>query len=157
MAQIARTGAERPPETAATAASNVAELCKRTADQGAAVAREAADRVEDAAHSGARTVQRMDGAIGEAKLAVAQQSAEGTATLGRVFVDLANEQIRHNLEALNALTGAVDWDRVFQIQGEYLHVSLERTVRLIQRCLEVSQATMTSAASAAQRQAKKAA
>jgi hypothetical protein len=51
----------------------------------------------------------------------------------------------------------VDWDRVFQIQSEYLRASLGRTARLTQSYLEVSQAVMTSAASAAQRQAKKAA
>ena len=52
---------------------------------------------------------------------------------------------------------AVDWDRVFQIQGEYLRVSLERTMQLTQRYLEVSQAVVTQAASVARREAKKAA
>ena len=47
--------------------------------------------------------------------------------------------------------------RCSQIQSAYLRASLERTAQLTRRYLEVSQAVMTSAASTAQRQAKKAA
>ena len=95
-----------------------------------------------------------------------QLSAAGTTELGRMVVELASEQARQNLETLKALTGAVDWNRfakavdwqqVLQIQSAYLRASLERTARLTQRYLEVSQMVMTSAASAAQREAKKAA
>ena len=66
----------------------------------------------------------MASAVGEA-----QPSAKGTTGFGRVLIDLANEQARDNLATLKALTGTVDWDRVakavdwdqvFQIQGEYL-------------------------------------
>ncbi len=152
MAQIAKIEAKKAPDTAKNAAVNVTELRQRAADQGADIIHEAAERAEDAAHRGARTLQRMAGAVGEA-----QSSAKGTIGFGREFIDLANEQTRYNLAMLKALTGTVDWDRVFQIQGEHLRASLERTARLTQRYLELSQAVMTSAASAAQRQAKKAA
>ena len=83
-----------------------------------------------------------------------------------MFVELASEQTRQNFEMLKALTGAVDWNRfakavdweqVLQIQSAYLRASLERSAQLTRRYLEVSQAVMTSAASATQRQAKKAA
>ncbi len=57
----------------------------------------------------------------------------------------------------NEVARAVDWDRVFRIQAEYLRASLERTAQLTRRYLEVSQAMTNSAVSAAQRQAKKAA
>jgi hypothetical protein len=43
----------------------------------------------------------------------------------------------------------------FQIQSEYLRVSLERAGQLTQRYLEVSQAVVTTAASVARREAKK--
>ncbi len=97
---------------------------------------------------------------------MARRSAEGTAELGRAVLDLVEQQTRHNLETLDALTGAVDWDRVakavdwdhvFHIQGEYLRVSLERAAQLTRRYLEVSQAVVTAAASTAKREAKKAA
>jgi len=81
-------------------------------------------------------------------------------------VDLTVEQTRQNLETLSALTGtidwdqvakAVDWDRLIQIQSEYLRVSLERTAQLTQRYLEVSQTVLNATASAAKEQARKAA
>ena len=83
-----------------------------------------------------------------------------------MFVELASEQARQNVETLKALSGAVDWNRfakavdwqqVLEIQSAYLRASLERAAQLTRRYLEVSQAVMTSAASTAQRQAKKAA
>jgi hypothetical protein len=158
MAQIAKTEAKKAPDTAKNAAVYVTELRQRAADQGADVVHEAAERAEDVAHRGARTLQRIAGAVGEA-----QPSAEGMTVFGRGFIDLANEQTRHNLATLKALTGTVDWDRVakavdwdqvFQIQGEHLRASLERTARLTQRYLELGQAVTTSAASAARRQAR---
>jgi hypothetical protein len=161
MAQIAKTEAKKAPDTAKGGTVTVTELRQRAADQGADVVHEAAERAEGMAHRGARTLQTMAGAVGEA-----QSSAKGTIGFGREFIDLANEQTRYNLATLKALTGtvnwgraakAVEWDQVFQIQGEYLRASLERTARLTQRYLELGQAVMTSAASAAQRQAKKAA
>jgi hypothetical protein len=157
MAQIARTEAKKAFDTAKHATINVTELRQRAADQGADVVQQAAERAEDAAHPGARTLQRMAGAASEA-----QPSAEGTTVFGRGFIDLANEQARDNLATLKALTGtvdwgraakAVDWDQVFQIQGAYLRASLERTARLTRRCLELGQAAATSAVSA-QRQAR---
>jgi hypothetical protein len=77
-----------------------------------------------------------------------------------------NEQTRHNLATLEALTGtvawdrvtkAVDWDQVLQIQGEYLRASLERATQLTRRYFEVVQAVTSAAAKAARRQAKRAA
>jgi len=168
MAQIAKTGAEKASSapTAKPEAGNVAELRQRAADQTAEVARGTAERAADAARHGAETVQRAAGAAGEAQRELAQLSTAGTTELGRMFVELAGEQARQNLETLQALSGAVDWNRfakvvdwqqVLEIQGAYLRASLERTAQLTQRYLEVRRAVMASAASAAQRQAKKAA
>jgi phasin protein len=158
MAQIARIGADKATDTTRNATDNIAELRKRTADQASDSARKAAERTE----AMAQTVQRTAGALGEAQ----SQVAEGTTKLTRGFVDLANEQTRHNLATLKALTGtidwdrvakAVDWDQVFQIQGEYLRASLERATQLTRRYFEVVQAATSAAADAAKRQAKKAA
>jgi hypothetical protein len=105
-------------------------------------------------------------AAAEREREAASRSAEGTAELGQALVDLVGQQTRQNLETLKALNEAiawdqvakaVDWDRVFQIQGEYLRVSLERAARLTQRYLEFSQAVVTQVASVAQRETKKAA
>lgn len=168
MAQIAKTGAEKAPTAspAKPATDNVAELRQRAVDQAAEVTRGTAERVENTARHGAETFQRAAGAAGEAQRELMQLSAAGTNELGRMFVELASEQTRQNFETLQALSGAVDWnrfakavdwDQVRQIQSAYLRASVERSARLTQRYLEVSQAVMTSAASATQRQAKKAA
>jgi hypothetical protein len=162
MAQIARTGADKATDTTRNATNNIAELRKRTADQASDSAPKAVERTE----AMAQTVQRTAGALEKAQSQVAHQAAEGTTKLSRGFVDLMNEQTRHNLATLKALTGtvawdrvtkAVDWDQVFQIQGEYLRASLERATQFTQRYFEVVQAVTSAAADAARRQAKKAA
>jgi len=88
---------------------------------------------------------------------VVQRATEGMAEVGRALMDLLHEQTRHNLETLTALIGtvdwnraaeAVDWDQVFQIQGEFLRASVERSARLTQRCLEATQVMMAAAATA---------
>ena len=155
MAQIAKTGAGKATGTAKDATDNVAELRQRAVDQ-------TAERAADAARHGAETVQRAAGAAREAQRELTQLSTAGTNELGRMFVELASEQARQNVETLRALSRAVDWNwfikavdwqQVLEIQSAYL----ERAAQLTRRYVEVSQAVMTSAASAAQHQAKKAA
>ena len=67
------------------------------------------------------------------------------------------EQARSNAEAFEALTRAVDWDRVSRIQGELLRASVERAVQFTRRYFEVVQAVAASVASATKEQARKAA
>ena len=162
MAQITKPAAEK----AADDVKDATEQGKRTVDQATEVTREATDRAVDAARQGLHVVERTVDAAAEMERAVVRRSVEGTAELGRAFVDLMGQQTRQNLETLKALSEAVDWDqvakaidwdRVLHIQGEYLRVSLERAGQLTQRYLEVSQAVVTQAASVARREAKKAA
>ena len=86
-----------------------------------------------------------------------REAAEGTTELGRALTDLVQEQIRHNFETWTALAGAADWEQVFQIQREFLRVSLERAAQLTQRCLEAARGGMIAAASATLNQARNAA
>jgi hypothetical protein len=148
MAQTARTEADK-------ATDNVAELGKRAADKGADVAREAIDRTEGAARRGLEAAQRTAGAALEVERAVARRSAEGAAELGQAFAELVKEQARGNAEAFEALTRAVDWDRVSRIQGELLRASVERAVQFTRRYLEVVQAVTASVASTTEEQARK--
>jgi hypothetical protein len=176
MAQTAKPEAERAADTAKNAADKLAEQGRRAADQAAGVTREAADqaaeatreaaeRAGDVARHGLHVVQRTTDALGGVQREVAQRSAEHAAELGRVFVDLLQEQTQHNLKTFAALTGAVDWDqaakavdwdRVARIQGEYLRVSVERTAQLVRRYLEAGQAVADTTANAADKQARKA-
>jgi competence protein ComEA len=158
--------AKEGEQSAKEISQKTAELGKRTAHQAAEVTREAADKTEEAARRGVHVIQRTAGVASEVQREVAHRSADATAELGRVFVDLLKEQTEYNLKALSAFASAVDWDqvakavdwgRVVQIQSEYLQVSLERGAQLTQRYLEVSQAVMNAAVASAQREAKKAA
>jgi hypothetical protein len=153
MAQTAKTGADAAADNAKHATENVAEIGKRAAG----VAQETAERAEGNMREGAQLVRRTTEAAGEVQRQVAHRSAEGTAELGQVLVDLMNEQTRHNVETFKALTGAVDWDRVVKVQGEFLRVTLERMVQLNQRYLDVFQSVVNAAVTTAKDQARKAA
>jgi hypothetical protein len=150
MAQTARNEAER-------ATDNVAELGKRSTDKGTDVAREAIGRTEGTAHRALETVQQVAGAAFEVERAVARRSAEGATEISQVFAELVKEQARSNVEAFQALTRAVDWDRVSHIQSELLRESVERATEFTRRYFEVVQAVIASAASVTKEQARKAA
>ena len=150
MAQTARNEAEK-------ATDNVAELGKRAADKGVDVAREAIDRTEDTARRGLETARRTAGAALEIERAVTRRSAEGATEVGQAFAELVKEQARSNVEAFQALTRTVDWDRVARIQGELLRASVERAAAFTRRYFEVVQAVVASAASTTGEQARKAA
>jgi hypothetical protein len=158
--------ADQALDNAKDATDTITAQATRTTDQLTDVAREATHRAEDVARHGFQVIERTADAVSEVQREVAHRSAEGAAELGRVLVDLTVAQTRQNVETLKALTEAVDWDevaravdwdRVFQLQSEFLRISLERTAQLTQRYLEVTQTVVTSAASSAQREAKKAA
>ena len=158
MAQSANTETDK----ASAATKEVADAGKRTTEKAADVTRGAAEKAEDVAGRGLQVIH----STGEVQRVVARRTAEGSAEFGQVLVDLMNAQTRHNLDALKAITDAVDWDqvvkavdwqKVVQIQGALVRGSLERTAQLTQRYLEVTQSVLSSAASVTQDQARKAA
>jgi hypothetical protein len=150
MAHTARTDAGK-------ATDNVAELGKRAADTGVDAAREVIGRTEDTARRGVETAQRTAGVALEIERAVARRAAEGTTKIGQAFAELVQEQARHNVAVLRALSRTVDWDGVAQVQGDFVRASVERATAFTRRYLEVVQAVVASAASTTREQARKAA
>jgi hypothetical protein len=146
MAQTARTETDRFVDTAKDATGNGAELGKRTTD-----------KIEDAARSGFRIMERTPGAALEIEHVVARRSAEGATELGQAFTELLNEQARHNIEVFKALKGTVDWDAVVRIQSEFVRSSMEQAALFTLRYFEAVQAVMLSAATATKDEARKAA
>jgi hypothetical protein len=140
---------------AQTARTEAANTAKNATDKAAEVTRETAGRAEDAARRGVHVIQRTAGAASEVQREVAHRSADATADLVQVLVDLINEQTRHNVQIFHALTQTVDWGQAAQLQSEFLRTSLKRTGQFTRRYFEVSQAVMTSALSTAGGQAKK--
>jgi competence ComEA-like helix-hairpin-helix protein len=130
-----------------------ADLASMTAE----ATRAGAEAAASAARGDLEAAQRAIGAVGEVQRAVAQRSTEGMAEVGRALMDLTHEQTTHSLDTLTALTStvdwnratqAVDWDQVFQIQGEFLRASVGRSVQLTRCYIEAIQAVMAAAAPA---------
>ena len=87
----------------------------------------------------------------------AQQSAEGTAELGKLWLELLGEQTRHNLAVATALSKAVDWEEVVRVQSEYMRASIERMNQLNSRYLEIVRTVMAASVRITQNQGKRAA
>jgi hypothetical protein len=143
-------GAERD---ARQTVERTAEATTAAVRSGAKVAREAtetgAQATEAAARSGLQVVERTAGTFGEA-----QRSAEATAELGRLFVELLGEQTRHNLEVATTFGRVANWGEIARLQGEFVRASFERVNRLNGRYLEIVQDVMRATVSAAE-QARK--
>ena len=166
--ETAEEKAERERAKAAQEAERTArETAERTADAAVSTLRSAAKTGRDATKAGAEAassatrsglqlVQQTAGAMGEMQRETARQSAEGTADLGKLWVELLNEQTRHNLAVATALSKAVDWEEVVRAQSEYMRASIERMNQLNSRYLEIVRAVMTTSTSAAQEQTRKA-
>ena len=144
------------------------EPVARTLDATSAAVRGGAAAAQEVHHSGAKVAaeaarsgllmaRRAAGAAGGVQRELAQGSADMTAELGQALVDVVQLQTRHNVETLAALSGAVDWARLCQIQGDFLRTSLERMAGLARRQLELGQAMMTAALEVAQEQDRRAA
>ena len=145
MAQIARTGAARAPNSNENMTDNAAAVRKVATERTAGAVRETAAWAEASVKASTPSLVA----------AVDQKAADGTAKARQTFITLASEQTKDNLETTRALAGAFDWGRVVQIQAEYARASLERSAQLTQRYLEISRSMMASAGSFSQRQARK--
>jgi len=163
--EVGKRTADQVAQVGARTVEQVAEAGRRTADQAGEITRELTDRTGNLIQQSLRVVQGTTDAARALPRDVARQSAEGTAEIGRTLLSLMHEQTRQNLDTMQALATAVDWhravkavdwERVFEIQGEFVRASLDRSAQLTQRYLEVTQAVMTET-SAARQQARKAA
>jgi hypothetical protein len=138
----------RAAEAASSAARGGAEADRRAAEGGARVA-------SATAREGVEVVRRAFGAVAETEREAVGRSVEGAAELGRLWVDLLGEQTRHNVRVAAALSQAVRWDEVAQVQGEFVRAGLERLQELNRRYLEIVRG-MTEAVPAAAERARKA-
>jgi CBS domain-containing protein len=68
---------------------------------------------------------RATGTADEVRREAAGRSAVGTATFGRLLVDLLDEQVRYGLAVAVALAWADAWEGIVRVQGAFFHASLE--------------------------------
>ena len=95
--------------------------------------------------------------MSEVQRETTRQSAEGTAELGKLWLEMLGEQTRHNLAVAAALSKAVDWEEVVRVQGEYMRSSMERMSQLNSRYLEIVRTVMAASVPATQEQDRRAA
>jgi competence protein ComEA len=144
-------------ETAERTADAAASTLRSTVEIGRSAAKAGSEAASSAAQGGLQLVQRTAGAMTKVQRETAQQSAEGTAELGKLWLELLGEQTRHNLVVATTLSKAVDWEEMVRVQSEYLRASIERMNQLNSRYLEIVRSMMTAAALTAEGEAKKAA
>jgi hypothetical protein len=101
------------------------------------VAMHATDRGADAARQSMQVAQRTATAIGERQQESVRQSAKDATELSQLFVQLFNEQARHNLQFVTAVAKA---------QGDFVRGSFERMSQLSGRYREIIQAGMKAMA-----------
>ncbi len=157
---------DKAAEAGKRTVEQVAETGKRASGQAAEATRAAVDQTAGLARQGLQVVQRATGSAGELQREMARQSTEGASELGRMLLSIGHEQSQQNAEMLRKLVAtvdwnqvmrAVDWEQIFELQGEFLRSSLERTARLTQRYMELTQALMSATTSAAQTRMREAA
>ena len=73
-----------------------------------------------AAKGGLELVQQTTGAMGGVQREIARQSVEGMAELGKLFANLLDEQLQHNVRVAMTLSRAmnVNWDEIVRAQSE---------------------------------------
>jgi hypothetical protein len=141
-----RDSKQAPERTAETARSVV----HGGAEAAPASVRTSVQVVPRAARRGLPMVQRAADTTGEVQPAMVHQLAASTSALGQILLDMVKEQNRHNLETLTALTRAVRWDEILQVQSAFPRVSLERMAEVGRCYAEITQAVLTSASKAGQ-------
>jgi competence protein ComEA len=156
-AKAAQEAERTARETAERTADAAASTLRSTVETGREAAKAGAEAASSTAQGGLQLVQRTAGAVSEVQREAARPSAEGTAELGKLWMELLNEQTRHNLAVAAALGKAVNWEEMVRAQSEYLRASFERMNQLNSRYLEIVRSMMTAAASTAKDEAKKAA
>jgi competence ComEA-like helix-hairpin-helix protein len=155
--RAAQESAHAARETAERATETVAATARRSAEAGREVTAAGAETASAAARGGLQLVQRLAGGVGEVQRETARQSTESVAEIGKLWVELLNEQTRHNLQLAATLGRAVNWDELFQLQGEFVRASFERLNQLNSRYLEVVQTMTRATTAAAERQRRDAA
>ncbi len=156
MAQSTKP-AEKAADTAKDVADKATEQGKHAMDQASEIGQETAERAEGGMRRGLQVVDRVTDAAVDLQRTVAERASGGATELGQSLTDLLKEQTRHNVEMWTTLLKTVDWNRVAQLQSEYLQASLTRAAKLTQHYFDVSQSVLVAANTTAQRQAKKAA
>lgn len=164
MAQTARNETAKPDEQAKERARETTDHLTRIGQEGTRVAKEVTEDAVDAGSKILDTTRKETGRAAEATSKAAKevtsrsvetlrQSTEtagkaagdalsGQGELMRVLVEIASEQLRHNLETARRFAAARDWTEASQLQHQYVVDSLDRFSAGMERCFELTRDLM---------------
>ncbi|MEK0084539.1 phasin family protein [Benzoatithermus flavus] len=132
MAQIANRDAERNEANRAT------DAAKEAADRTANLAKEATSRTTDVARDAAERI----GDAGRRMLAGSSEAADTAlrieSDLARLWLELTNQQLRHNAETLQRLVAVRDWREAIEIQSAFVQETLSRLADGLSRQLDLT-------------------
>lgn len=138
MSQTARTEISKVSDqskasgnSAADAAHLVADSAKRTTREVAAMTSEAADRHASKATDVAEQVA-------EASRTTLETANRGGVTLAAFWLQVMQEQTKHNVEAMQSLAEARDWQEKLNIQTSFFSGSLSRLQDVFARYMELA-------------------
>lgn len=154
---VANAGAEG----AKTVANATAQTAKTAADVGAEATRRVAERTAEvtsiSARGGVEAAQRLVGVAADAEKRLAHRSNEVATDLGRLAVNMMNEQLQANVETLQALARAKTWREALEVQNDYVRGNIERATQGASRYVEAVTRLVAGAAKIGRDEVKKAA
>ena len=136
----AASAAEAVAEQESRAVERTAEVISAVAHRGAEAAGRAAERTAEVAlavvRGGVEAAERATGGLAEAEKAATARSGEAVGDLSRLVAELVSEQVRANVEALQALGRARTWPEVLEAHAAFFRGNLERMTDGTGRYLE---------------------
>lgn len=134
----ARQSAEKAADATTSVAQASTEGARRATDATAEI-------VNVFTHNGpAAAASRVAEGLKDAHGAAVERSSEATTELGRLMVELMNDQLRHNMATFQALSRARSWQEAASVQGEFVRGSFERMTRGTGHYLETMTRLLTT-------------
>lgn len=72
------------------------------------------------------------------------RARQGAAEIGQLAIELAHEQIRHNLAIVTVIGRATNWEGITQVQADFVCTSLARIHLFTTCCLDLLRPSMGS-------------
>jgi hypothetical protein len=126
------------PETAAV----IVELRREHGRLGGIELLEASGRLDEAALDRLRRTLDFSDPDAARAMTLQLQANEQVAELGRLFMELLQEQSAHNMEAMLLLGRATDARQMAQLQEEFIRLTIKRLSRFTTRYLEIVEQAM---------------
>jgi gas vesicle protein len=168
MAQIARNNTDKAADTAKDTTDNVTRIAKEGADRAADTTREVAEKTREVTGRVAeRTAAAAEDVSQRSAQALRRSTEIGSRAMSRLFqadgdfarawMDLASEQVTHNIETMRKLAASRDWREALEIQNDYVRETLSRMNGGFARHLDLVSGMMSRVLDTVEQESRKAA